>query len=96
MLSLQILCDGIEQVAKFTTLAERYPADIDVKKGRYTVNGKSLMCLIALDCVGKYMEFHLYGTDEDNKELMTMLSENNILFYEDPNQPSNNYSYAYE
>lgn len=81
MQKLHVMFDNIDQLSAFSVIAEKYPADIDAKKGRYRVNGKSLMCLLALNCICEYVELQLLGERGDNEMLIQRMSERGFAFH---------------
>ena len=49
MYTTNIILNTIEEVKKFVELANKYPFDIDLSYGKYTVNGKSIMGIFSLE-----------------------------------------------
>lgn len=49
MQSFKITLSSVSDVKQFVDAATRFPCDVDVVSGRYTVNGKSIMGLFSVD-----------------------------------------------
>lgn len=64
MQSFQITLSSVSDVKCFVDAATRFPCDIDVRSGRYTVNGKSIMGLFSVD-LSEAVQVDFHGSDED-------------------------------
>lgn len=49
MQKITLMLDSIDRVKSFVELVSRYPFEIDLISGRYTVNAKSIMGIFSLD-----------------------------------------------
>ena len=48
-MEFQVLLTSVADVKDFVDLSSACPAEIDVRSGRYVVNGKSIMGLFSID-----------------------------------------------
>ena len=71
MKSVMLRLNGAEDIQRFVSAVASYENDIDLRKGRYVVDGKSLMGIFSLD-LSTPVEAIIYGTGED--ELIRKLS----------------------
>lgn len=49
MQKITLMLDSIDRVKSFVELVSRYPFEIDLISGRYTVDAKSIMGIFSLD-----------------------------------------------
>ena len=49
MVKLQLKLSTIEDVRNFVNTVSKYDVDVDLKSGRYVVDGKSIMGIFSLD-----------------------------------------------
>lgn len=52
MKEMMIKLSTIQDIKDFNTIVEKYPFNIDLISGRYTVDAKSLMGIFSLDLLG--------------------------------------------
>lgn len=48
-MNVQVKLNEIERVKDFVSTVAKYPFDIDIKSGRFTIDAKSIMGIFALD-----------------------------------------------
>lgn len=63
---IKICLNDFTKIKEFIKVAESFESDIDVIKGRYLVDGKSLLALFTLD-LSQPIEVMIHGNNE--KEL---------------------------
>ena len=63
MKSINIKLSTIEEIHKFVDIVTKYPVNLDLKSGRYTVNAHSFMGIVSLDLM-KPVEF-IIDSDDD-------------------------------
>lgn len=51
-MEFQVLLSSVADVKAFVDAASLYPYEVDVKAGRYVINGKSIMGLFSIDLSG--------------------------------------------
>lgn len=51
-MEFQVLLTSVTDVKAFVDAASLYPHEVDIKAGRYLVNGKSIMGLFSVDLSG--------------------------------------------
>lgn len=56
----KIYLGSVEAVKEFVQLASEYKEDVDLRSGRYQVDGKSIMGIFSLDLTSP-MEVQVYG-----------------------------------
>ena len=66
MQKITLMLDSIDRVKSFVELVSRYPFEIDLISGRYTVNAKSIMGIFSLD-LSKPL---ILNADTDDEELI--------------------------
>ena len=64
MYSKELLLSSIKDVRNFINVTSMFEEDIDIIKGRYVVDGKSIMGIFTID-LSKPIEVRIYT---DNKE----------------------------
>jgi phosphocarrier protein HPr len=62
MKTFNIELSTIEKVKQFVGLVARYPYDMDLISGRYTVDAKSIMGIFSLD-LGKPIKLEIHSDD---------------------------------
>ena len=72
MQAVTISLTQVHQVQQFVNLVSKYPFDVDIVSGRYTVNAKSLLGIYSLD-LNKPLKVLIYS--DDCEELKTELKE---------------------
>ena len=72
MQAVTISLTQVHQVQQFVDLVSKYPFDVDIVSGRYTVNAKSLLGIYSLD-LNKPLKVLIYS--DDCEELKTELRE---------------------
>ena len=72
MQAVTISLTQVHQVQQFVNLVNKYPFDVDIVSGRYTVNAKSLLGIYSLD-LNKPLKVLIYS--DDCEELKTELKE---------------------
>ena len=72
MQAVTISLTQVQQVQQFVNLVSKYPFDVDIVSGRYTVNAKSLLGIYSLD-LNKPLKVLIYS--DDCEELKTELKE---------------------
>ena len=70
MQAVTISVTQVHQVQQFVNLVSKYPFDVDIVSGRYTVNAKSLLGIYSLD-LNKPLKVLIYS--DDCEELKTEL-----------------------
>ena len=73
----------IERVKRFSEIVLKYECDIDVIRGRYVIDAKSIIGLFTLD-ISKPVEIHIHSTDKEvleqfNKDMEEFLCEDGGL-----------------
>ena len=76
MQAVTISLTQVHQVQQFVNLVSKYPFDVDIVSGRYTVNAKSLLGIYSLD-LNKSLKVLIYS--DDCEELKTELKEFRFL-----------------
>lgn len=64
MKTVKIRLGGVEEIRAFVNAASMYEYDIDLRGGRYVVDGKSIMGIFSLD-LSAPIEMVVYGDKED-------------------------------
>ena len=64
----------IERVKEFVHICEQSNCDINVSKGSYVVDGKSILGVLSLD-VSKGVTIEVFGTEKDKTALLTKLDK---------------------
>ena len=64
MKAVKIRLGGVEDIKAFVNAVSLYEYDIDLKGGRYVVDGKSIMGIFSLD-LSSPIEMVIYGDKED-------------------------------
>ena len=72
MQAVTISLTQVQQVQQFVNLVSKYPFDVDIVSGRYTVNAKSLLGIYSLN-LNKPLKVLIYS--DDCEELKTELKE---------------------
>ena len=72
MQAVTISLTQVHQVQQFVNLVNKYPFDVDIVSGRYTVNAKSLLGIYSLD-LNTPLKVLIYS--DDCEELKTELKE---------------------
>ncbi len=68
MEALTISLTQVSQVQKFVNTVNKYPFDVDMVSGRYTINAKSLLGIYSLD-LNRPLQVLIYSDDcEELKE----------------------------
>ena len=62
MQAVTVSLTQVNEVQQFVNLVSRFPFDVDVVSGRYTVNAKSLLGVYSLD-LGRPLQVLLYNDD---------------------------------
>ena len=62
MQAVTVTLTQVNEVQQFVNLVSRFPFDVDVVSGRYTVNAKSLLGVYSLD-LGRPLQVLLYNDD---------------------------------
>lgn len=65
MQKITLMLDSIDRVKSFVELVSRYPFEIDLISGRYTVNAKSIMGIFSLD-LSKAITMEIHSDDCQN------------------------------
>ncbi|MPM80794.1 hypothetical protein SDC9_127844 [bioreactor metagenome] len=68
MSSFSIQLGSVNDVKEFVEAASRLPCDVDVLKGRYVVDGKSIMGMFSINLAGP-ITVHVQGTEADTAAL---------------------------
>lgn len=71
MQKITLMLDSIDRVKSFVELVSRYPFEIDLISGRYTVNAKSIMGIFSLD-LSKPIELNIHANDGAEEVLATL------------------------
>jgi phosphocarrier protein HPr len=64
---------SINDVKQFVNAATSLPCEVDVRAGRYLVNGKSIMGLLSID-LAEPVCIEVYGTAKQAEQLKAMVS----------------------
>jgi len=73
---LNIKLTAIEQVKKFVNTVSAYDGEVDLKSGRYIVDGKSIMGIFSLDLMSPIeMTVHSDNCDELLEKLKDFIIE---------------------
>ncbi|MBQ8815412.1 MAG: HPr family phosphocarrier protein [Lachnospiraceae bacterium] len=64
MKTVKIRLGGVDEIRAFVNAASMYEYDIDLRGGRYVVDGKSIMGIFSLD-LSAPIEMVVYGDKED-------------------------------
>lgn len=72
MEALTISLTQVSQVQKFVNTVNKYPFDVDMVSGRYTINAKSLLGIYSLD-LNRPLQVLIYS--DDCEELKAELRE---------------------
>lgn len=64
MNTVTINLNGIEAVKKFNTVVSTFYSEIDIVKGRYVIDAKSIMGIFSLD-LSKPIDVVIHSHDED-------------------------------
>jgi len=71
-MEFQVLLSSVADVKAFVDAASLYPYEVDVKAGRYVINGKSIMGLFSIDLSGP-VTVELSKDGEEAEELKNKL-----------------------
>ena len=63
MVKCEVLLDTIDKMADFIKITSRIGEDIDLSKGRYTIDAKSIVALFTLD-LSKVATLTIHSDDE--------------------------------
>lgn len=63
MVKCEVLLDTVNKIADFIKVASRIEEDIDLSKGRYTIDAKSIVALFTLD-LSKVAILTIHSDDE--------------------------------
>ena len=63
MVKCEVLLDTIDKIADFIKVTSRIEEDIDLSKGRYTIDAKSIVALFTLD-LSKIAILTIHSDDE--------------------------------
>ena len=63
MVKCEVLLDTIDKIADFIKVTSRIEEDIDLSKGRYTIDAKSIVALFTLD-LSKVATLTIHSDDE--------------------------------
>ena len=63
MVKCEVLLDTIDKIADFIKVTSRIEEDIDLSKGRYTIDAKSIVALFTLD-LSKVAILTIHSDDE--------------------------------
>lgn len=63
MLECKVLLDTVDKIADFVKVVNKFDCDVDLKHGRYIVDGKSLMGLYTLS-LDKMVEVVIHSDDD--------------------------------
>lgn len=76
MQAVTISLTQVGQVQDFVNLVSRYPFDVDMVSGRYTVDAKSMLGIYSLD-LSRPLQVLIYSDDcEELKKALEAFSEN--------------------
>ena len=64
MVKCEVLLNTVDKIADFIKVASRIEEDIDLSKGRYTIDAKSIVALFALD-LSKVAILTIHSDDEN-------------------------------
>lgn len=74
MQAVTISLTQVKQVQEFVNLVSRFPFDVDIVSGRYTVDAKSLLGIYSLD-LSRPLQVLIYSDDyEELKEALEALN----------------------
>ena len=63
MVKCEVLLDAVDKIADFIKVTSRIEEDIDLSKGRYTIDAKSIVALFTLD-LSKVAILTIHSDDE--------------------------------
>ena len=63
MVKCEVLLNTVDKIADFIKVASRIEEDIDLSKGRYTIDAKSIVALFTLD-LNKIAILTIHSDDE--------------------------------
>lgn len=63
MVKCEVLLNTVDKIADFIKVASRIEEDIDLSKGRYTIDAKSIVALFTLD-LSKVAILTIHSDDE--------------------------------
>ncbi|MBP5154057.1 MAG: HPr family phosphocarrier protein [Lachnospiraceae bacterium] len=63
MQSAFVLLNSIDKVKNFVNTVSRFDSDIDMRSGRFTIDGKSIMGIFSLD-LARPIEVVIYNDEE--------------------------------
>ena len=64
MVKCEVLLNTVDKIADFIKVASRIEEDIDLSKGRYTIDAKSIIALFTLD-LSKVAILTIHSDDEN-------------------------------
>ena len=64
MSKVTINLNGIEDVKRFSTVVSEFYSDVDIVKGRYVIDAKSIMGIFSLD-LSKPIDVIIHSYNED-------------------------------
>lgn len=73
MTSFSIQLGSVNDVKEFVEAASRLACDVDVLKGRYVVDGKSIMGMFSINLAGP-VAVHVQGSEADAAALKTQIA----------------------
>ena len=73
MKTAKIRLGGVEDIRAFVNAAAMYEYDVDLRGGRYVVDGKSIMGIFSLD-LSKPITLHIHADDANAESIVTELA----------------------
>ena len=64
MVKCEVLLNTVDKIADFIKVASRIEEDVDLSKGRYTIDAKSIVALFTLD-LSKVAILTIHSDDEN-------------------------------
>ncbi|MCI8477446.1 MAG: HPr family phosphocarrier protein [Oscillospiraceae bacterium] len=73
MYTFEAALSSIDDVKQFVDAANRCPCEVDVRAGRYVVNGKSILGMFSID-LAKPVQVEVHGTQEEGEALKELIA----------------------
>lgn len=74
MREAEVLLNSIDKVKRFVSITTKFDANMDLVKGRYTVDAKSIMGIFSLD-LSKALILRIYEGKESIDTILDALNE---------------------
>lgn len=74
MLGKKISLKSIDDVKKFVSIVQNYEGNVDLKSGKYVIDGKSILGIFSLD-ISKPLNMQLDMKESEGQRLLKELDE---------------------